>query len=30
MDEIHNAAAKLKRADYSRWAYANKPDWQKF
>jgi glucosamine-6-phosphate deaminase len=24
------AAAKLKRADYYRWVYANKPDWQKF
>ncbi len=23
------AAAKLKRADYYRWVYANKPDWQK-
>jgi hypothetical protein len=33
MNEIHNAAAaapKLKRADYYRWVYANKPDWQKF
>ncbi|HEY1717357.1 MAG TPA: glucosamine-6-phosphate deaminase [Verrucomicrobiae bacterium] len=24
------AAAKLKRANYYRWVYANKPDWQKF
>ena len=24
------AAAKLKRADYYRWVYANKPGWQKF
>lgn len=24
------AASKLKRADYYRWVYGNKPDWQKF
>jgi glucosamine-6-phosphate deaminase len=24
------AAAKLKHAEYYRWVYANKPDWQKF
>jgi glucosamine-6-phosphate deaminase len=24
------AAGKLKRADYYRWVYANKPDWQEF
>jgi len=24
------AAAQLKRADYYRWVYGNKPDWQKF
>jgi len=24
------AAAKLKRSDYYRWVYRNKPDWQKF
>jgi len=22
------AASRLKRADYYRWVYANKPDWQ--
>lgn len=25
-----DAAARLKRADYYRWVYANKPDWQTF
>jgi len=24
------AATELKRADYYRWVYGNKPDWQKF
>jgi glucosamine-6-phosphate deaminase len=24
------AAAKLKRANYFRWVYDHKPDWQKF
>jgi glucosamine-6-phosphate deaminase len=27
MDEA--AAAQLQRADYYRWVYANKPDWQR-